>query len=136
MDLAQLDINRVADAGLECQVRHPITDAPLDIWITLMGADSQAYRTAMLERVRDLQRARPVDGDVPERSAAQIEEDAVVVCARCTRGWRGVQIDGVDFPHSPENAEALYRRFAWLRYQVNEFIEERDRFLPGSATPS
>lgn len=135
IDLCELDINRVADAGIECELHHPVTGTALGVWVTVMGADSLAYRTVMIERAREFQRRAKADPDA-ERTPDQIEEDTSIVCARCTRGWRGVRLDGQDLPWSHDNAVMLFRRFVWMRQQINEFIEERHRFLPGSATLS
>jgi hypothetical protein len=131
-DLASLDTSAGAEAGFELQLLHPATRAPLPLYIRLLGMDGETYR----RRQSDLERRR-VEG--MQRRAqqrigmAEIENDTIELLAAVTAGWRGdFVLDGTPLPYTEHNAQQLYRRFAWIREQVDQAVGNRANFLPRS----
>lgn len=129
--LAELDTCKGADAGFECQINHPTTGAPIALWITVLGTDSETYRRTLNAQTRRMQeRARKTRRpSTPE----EIDEDALQLLAAVTTGWRAeLELDkGVPFPaFSKAAAVDLYRRFRWIREQVDQAVGDRANFLP------
>ena len=64
---------------------------------------------------------------------AEIENDTIELLAAVTAGWRGdFVLDGTPLPYTEHNAQQLYRRFAWIREQVDQAVGNRANFLPRS----
>ncbi|MBM2293743.1 hypothetical protein JQX09_17580 [Sulfitobacter pseudonitzschiae] len=129
MDLNQLDMAEYAAAGAVLEVRHPATDEILmgddkkPMTITLLGADSPAFKRA----VQDIQAANQKRKNV---SPAEQERNTVNALARATVGWSDNWTwDGQPFPYSPENCRRLYSERPWTRTQVDEFIADRANFF-------
>lgn len=133
LDLSTLDTSAGAERGFELQLQHPVTHAPLPMWITLRGQDGPTWR----DRQRDLQRARLDAAQRTDRMVTQddIEDDTISLLAGVTVGWRGeFTLDGAELPFSEAAAAALYRRFLWIREQVAAAGAKRANFLHGSAS--
>lgn len=132
-----LDLNTlgVAAAGFELQLTHPRTGAPLEIFITVLGADSAAYKERLLEHQRramaDFQKTRKF-----ARTPEQLDADAIELLAAATQAWRNVVVDGKPLTCSEAAARTLYAdpRFPWIREQVDAAIGDRANFLPRSVS--
>ena len=133
MDIASLTV--VDDDGAILHLRHPATGAPLfdgdePVTITLAGKDSQRYRTA--QRIisnRNIRQGRKI---VP--TVESFEADAVEILVACTVAWSGIEVDGKAVMPTAENARKVYSdpRCAWLREQVDAFIDDRANFSKAS----
>lgn len=136
MDLAELDTRKGAEEGFELQLHRPQDGQPVPIWITVMGADSESYQNAM----HTLQRRRADKFTRNKKfvvTPEDVEEDALELLACATSTWRAeVTLDGKPFPaFSKAAARDLYRRFRWIREQVDAAMGDRANFLPRSVTP-
>jgi hypothetical protein len=135
LDLDALDTKKGAEAGFEVQIMHPQTNAALPIWITVLGTDSDQYQTLMQK-----QQQRRADKMVRGRrlqlpASDEVEEDNLDLLAAVTKNWRtDCDLDGKPFPEfSSAAARSLYKRFRWMREQVESAIGDRANFLPKSA---
>src|SRR5512135_3668091 len=127
-DLKNLDTSEAAETGAVLEVLHPTENTPLGIRITLAGADSDIYRKFMYKATnKRVQRLKPGQG-VPFTAEEQ-EENGLDLLATCTLAWEGVVVDGEEIPCNKENAKELYRRFPWLKEQVDQFVGDRANFL-------
>lgn len=122
IDLATLDTAARCDQGAELELRHPVTGAPLGIFLTLAGVDSRVHRQALAYLAEQRMQRRAVTPD-------DVRGEDVEIAARCTLAWRRVYLDGKGLPHSLENARALYARFPWVREQAVVFISDRGNYL-------
>lgn len=133
MDLATLDTRKGAELGFSVELLHPKTGAPTGARVTVRGADSDIYE----EKFRELQRQR-LGTLARQRSARldpdQIEADSIVLLAAVTAGWDGIEENGAAVQFNEAAAQALYRRFPWIREQVDAAVHERGNFLPPGAT--
>jgi hypothetical protein len=128
IDLGSLDTCEASEMGAVLEVMHPTDNTPLGIKITLAGADSDVYRKTVNKSVnKRVQRMKP--GQSLPFTAEEQEENGLALLAACTLAWDGVVVDGEALPCSKENAKELYRRFPWLREQVDMFIGDRSNFL-------
>ncbi len=127
-DLSNLDTGAAAEMGAVLEVLHPIDNTPLGLKITLAGADSDIYRQFVNKTGnKRMQRMKP--GQFRPPSAEEQEESGLSLLAACTLSWEGVVVDGQELPCSKDNAKTLYRRFPWIREQVDQFIGDRANFL-------
>ncbi|NJB67496.1 hypothetical protein GGQ74_001136 [Desulfobaculum xiamenense] len=125
LDLASLDTAARAEEGAVLQLRHPATEEPLGVYVTLAGADSGICRKAQMAIGRKRIRRMKTGAVSPEEA----EEEALELLSRCTLGWEGVTVDAQVLDFSRENAVALYRRFPWIREQVDRFIGDRANYI-------
>jgi hypothetical protein len=135
LDLVALDTKKVADAGIEVQLMHPQTHASLPIWITVLGTDSDQYQ-ALAQKQQQRRSDKMVRGRTWRLPPAdEVEEDNLDLLAAVTKNWRtDCDLDGKPFPEfSTAAARALYKRFRWMREQVEQAIGDRSNFLPKSA---
>jgi hypothetical protein len=137
LDLSRLDVRKGADAGFELQLTHPVSGAPLPIFVTILGADSDEYQGALREQQRKYTE-RMARGKRAPVTQDEMEEQSLVLLARITRSWRTVgevALDSKPFPaFSSAEARRLYERFPWIREQIDRAMGDRANFLPGSAT--
>ena len=127
-DLTNLDTSETAETGAVLEVLHPTENTPLGIKITLAGADSDLYRKTVNKNInKRVQRIKP--GQSMPFTAEEQEESGLNLLATCTLAWEGVVVDGAEIPCNKENAKELYRRFPWIREQVDVFVGDRANFL-------
>lgn len=114
IDLATLDTSNAQEEGIDVTILHPKTDEPLGITIRIAGVDSDRAKRARREildrRIRKRKRSF---------TAKEIEEDELQQLAAQTISWSGVIIDGREVPLSADNAIALYKRFPFIKRQVD-----------------
>ena len=136
MDLDTLDTRSRANAGIDVILKHPETGEPLDIVITVLGRDSDAYADKVLEQERALMQRVSKKGRSVMPSPEQIRDDANALLAAVTVGWSGVVMGGEAIAFSPAAAENLYRQrhLSWIREQVDEAVHNRALFLPRSVS--
>jgi len=138
LDLASLDTVAACDAGAELELRHPTTDAPLDIWISILGRDSQAFkeytRQSINTRLRKeaMSRKRGRDPEVATVEAA--EEDSTAALVACSTGWRTgdartLLFKGEELAFTAQNALLVYNALPWIKRQVDEGIGDLANFL-------
>ena len=128
MDLANLDMTVMADAGATMTVMHPATGEPLqhngeDVTITILGQDSTKFR----EEVQ--RRAKAQLGKRGKPDFDKIAADSADLLAACTTSWEGITENGQLVECSRENAKRIYEKYGWLRQQVDEFISDRANFF-------
>ena len=138
LDLASLDTVAACDAGAEIELLHPTTDAPLGIFISVLGRESRVFkdytRQSINTRLRKeaVNRKRGRDPEVATVEAA--EEDSTAALVACTQGWRTGDVKtllfkGQDLPFSPPNALLVYNALPWIKRQVDEGIGDLANFL-------
>lgn len=134
LDLSALDVRKGADAGFELQLQHPQSAAPLPIWITVLGADSDVYQSALREQSRK-RTDRLARGRRAPVTPEEVEAAALDLLSGITIGWRAeCTLDGQPFPaFSQSEARKLYARFPWVREQVDVAMGDRANFFPRPA---
>jgi hypothetical protein len=127
VELTQFDTRESAERGFEMQLINPRTGEKIEAWITVRGADSNAYR----ERQRVQQKERIERAARVQRVAVtpeELEESALELLAAATVGWRGINLDGEALGFSFDAAVKLYRRFRWIAELVDRAINDRGNF--------
>lgn len=153
-DLASLDTGKASDDGAEVELTHPISGAPLGMFINVLGKHSQVFRDHLKERTNArlrkdaLARRRGKDPETP--TAEQAEAEAVELLTLCTLGWRTetyeldankkkvvksneptLLLNGEQLTFNANNATMLYDSMIWVREQVDAFIGDLENFIKG-----
>lgn len=119
-DLAQLDSRAFAEKGVEVDILHRETGEKTGIKIRVQGADSMAYKNAMLESARKINK---------EGSAEDSCMIGAEITAKITLGWSGLAVDGKEIEFNQEAAIDMYYRFDWVANQVLAAVNDSKRFL-------
>lgn len=125
VDLTSLDVIAAADDGAVLELLHPVSGQTLGVQIRLIGADSENYRKAMRSAAAKRVNSRSRTALSPE----ELDREALNILAQATLGWEGVVIDGETVSFSRDQAVGLYKRFPWIREQVEAFVNDRGNFL-------
>ena len=126
MDLKDLDVVAAANRGADVELVHPITREPLGSTITILGRDSDEYRAAVAEQARKRAQSRN-KGAI---SFTEVDDGALDILAACTTGWSGIVENGEPVQFSPAEARRIYKKYPWIREQVDEALADRSLFLP------
>jgi hypothetical protein len=127
LDLSNLDVVASASKGAVLEVLHPTLYTKLGIKITLVGADSDRFKNYR----RDIQNKRLQETSAMALNLDELEDQNLTLLATCTIGWDTMPVDGVDLPFTIDNAKKVYKRFPWLKEQVDNFIGTRANFIRG-----
>lgn len=134
MDLKGLDTTKLADEGVSLTLKHPATGADLKdgdqpVQITVVGQDSKRYRDAQAKTSEKRLSSVLARGRRAKLSAAEVETDSLDLLVTCTIGFKNISLDKKPLECTPDNVRKLYTQFAWIREQVDEFINDRSNFL-------
>lgn len=127
MDLNSLNLTENAEKGVELTLRHPVTDEPLDIVLTVAGSDSKRYKRAS-HRVQN----RVMGRGRNKITAEKLEANGLEVLSECVINWKNVE-DSELFDKkpqcTPENIQKFFTRHQWAKEQVDAFVADRANFL-------
>ena len=126
-DLSSLDVVKSSNEGAEFELVHPVTGKGLGIFISVLGNDSDTYRHAV--EVRAQRTLRKSKKQRQQISLEEAENQAIEILAACTIGWTGLVENGKEIPFSESNARALYKKYPWMKDQVDAAIGDRALFL-------
>lgn len=142
VDLATLDTVKGSNHGFELAIVHPGTRAPLGIYITVLGRDSDDFRRVSTEHSRRRVAKAAKSGGRVQLTTEELDQDGMDLLASCTRAWRSedeignaetskevVLIDGEELACSKANALKLYAAMPWIKEQVDEAMADRGNFI-------
>jgi hypothetical protein len=138
-DLSAFDTVSGSSRGAEVQLTDLKTGAPMDVFIKVLGTDSEEWRAVDNEwRNRRLkiafkaQRSAVRDADIltAEQSIAQ----GIRMLTAVTVGWRTgdtqtISYRGEELACNPINVERIYTELPAVRQQVDEFIGDIANFI-------
>jgi hypothetical protein len=127
MELTTANMATISDEGAELTIRDPLR-ALTDWVITCRGKDSDAYRKRMEAGRKRLSNKK----GTPDYD--QISATATDSLAACVIGWRGITVNGAEWPCTPENIREVLTNpeYAWVAEQIDEFIADRANFYKGA----
>lgn len=150
VDIADLNTTTASDKGAEVELLHPITQAPLGLFVTVLGKHSQIFRDHIREKVNTRIRAESMASkrgkQAPLSTAEEVERDAIELIVLCTTGWRSQSRDakgnfvegtaspnwtlgGEELPFTVQNAIRVYTDILWIREQVDNAIGDLENFI-------
>jgi len=127
MDFKQLATAESHGEGAECNILDPITGESTDVFITIMGADSAAWRAQKKKQTNAVIAARS-SGKHGELDFDKMDVDALVAA---TIGWRGIVSDGEEYKFTKANAKKLYENAPSVVSQLLEFLSNGANFTGG-----
>lgn len=130
LDLSGLDaaIKR-QDEGLDVEIKGLDGKTPLGLTIRVAGPDSQRAQQAQEALADEMLAKEDVSAKVSAREAT---ERGIRYLARVTIDWEpAVKVDGEELSCSAKNAEKLYRKYRFIRDQVDRAAGNRSRFTEG-----
>lgn len=142
-DLDSLDTGAACDKGAEIELKHPTTNEPLGLFVTILGKDSQVFREHVKQdvnaRIRREALASKRGKDVAPPTAEEAEDKATELLVICTLAWRQRNEDGSfkdtitykgeELSFNVPNAKTVYTNLLWFRRQVDEAIGDLENFI-------
>lgn len=147
-DLGQLDTAAASDKGARIPIVHPTTKEPVGIFVKVLGKHSEIFRELVRERAnkRIAEESMAVRRGKPSapRTAEQVEQEALEMLVACTTGWetelknaKGEVVETVPtirlgedrLTWSVATGLEVYRKFIWLRQQVDDGIGDLENFI-------
>lgn len=150
IDLAKLNAAEASEATFDLELRHPVTEEPTGLFISLVGLHSAEVRRVKDAQVNDiLRRNFEAQRKAKDAKAPTVEEGqkrTSKLLASATVGWftkepgkrgepdkvtQGLPFDGTRIEFSKAEAERIYDHpgFEWLRAQVDEAVGDLANFM-------
>jgi len=131
VNLDALDTVRAGELGYELELKAPDGRA-LPGRIRIRGYDSETYQ-ALLDEQQRKRLARMAMSRTP--AVEEMNAESLEAAASLVLGWTVLfDLEGKPFEYSSANAVTLFRRFPWIREQVERAAGVRANFLPGPST--
>ena len=140
VDLATLDSVGACNQGSEIELKHPVTNAPLGVFVGILGKDSDAFRDHVRFSVNEdfrraqlaKKRGKPEEAQTMEKNEAR----GVELLIACTTGWRTgkeptLKIGSEQLQFNVANAKRVYENYPWIKAQVDEGIVDLENFMKG-----
>lgn len=126
LDLGDIQENLMGVATL--QVRHPITGKLTGATITLYGPDSQESQE-LDAKLSDKRLQRIQQRGVQKISSSELNEMQLEKLVGLTKEIKNFFVKGEVYESTKTNIFNLYHGNAWLREQVQDFLEDRRNFF-------
>ena len=132
IDLTVIDTVKGSNEGFDIKIYHPGTMVDLGIIINVLGKDSDEFqkisRAQSKKRMSKMNRGGfRVQNMIPPPE--EIEADGLELLAKCTKSWSGVVINNKELEFSYDNALLVYKRFPWIKEQVDVAVGDRANFI-------
>lgn len=128
MDLNKLDLTKAANAGAWYALKHPVTSEELPMKIKVLGKDSEKFIQLSEEFRRSSLDDLKANKTTEQRMASASEYGDKLLVA-CTLEWQGIELDGKKLDCTPENVKLVYKRFNWIKDQIDTAIADRANFI-------
>jgi len=143
IDLGDIDTVKGSNEGFDVELYHPATNADTGIIITVLGKDSDAFQKTnkqqQKKRMDRLSKNGFRGGKVAPPSQEEMDADSLELLASCTVGWKTIidessgsetiLLDGEELSFSLVNAKKVYKRFPWIKEQIDTAIGDRANFI-------
>lgn len=137
IDLASLSTKEACERAYELELRHPVSNEALGVFISVLGSESATFQGHVRRRANEnlskqfRNQRRGKDAEAPTVEVA--EKESIALLAACTTGWRTgdaptVTHGGKALECSEANAKFLYAE-RWIREQVDEAIGDLGNFM-------
>ena len=130
MDLAQFDLQELADKGIDVNLVHPVTDELLEengknVTIKILGMDSGKWQQ-VAKRIRARNANKYRNKEVPP---SETEKNLVEIAAECTLSWTNIEYNDGALKCNKDNALMLYQKRNWIAQQVLNAATDRSNYL-------
>src|SRR3990167_8255994 len=131
--LSKHDTISACDTPAEIEIVDPKTRVPTGEFISIIGKDSKEFREYTRDktntRLRRDAMAQKRGKDPEIRTVEAIEAENIELLVLCTKGWRGIVLDGEELPFTVQNAIKVYKTYPFIYESVNSAIGDLDNFL-------
>lgn len=133
-DLGALDTIEACNKPAEVEIKHPVTGAPTNVFISVLGKDSDAYRS-IVRGMADESLKKQALGKGSDQTLDKLERKNIEALCAVTVGWRtgddpAVTVRGERLAFSGANARKVYSELLPVREQVTEAINNLENFMP------
>lgn len=133
-DLGSLDTIEACNKPAEIEIKHPVTGAPTGVFISVLGKDSDTYRS-IVRGMADETLKRQAMNRSSDDSLEKLERKNIEALVAVTTGWRTdkeptVTLNGDRLDFNPANVRKVYSALLPVREQVTEAINNLENFMP------
>lgn len=133
-DLGSLDTIEACNKPAEIEIKHPVTGALTGVFISVLGKDSDAYRS-IVRAMADEQLKRQAMNKSADASLDKLESKNIEALVAVTTGWRTgddptVTLNGEKLDFNAANVRKVYAALLPVREQVTEAINSLENFMP------
>lgn len=128
MDLNKLDLTKASNEGTWYTLKHPSSNEDLPMKIKIIGKDSDKF----IKLSEDFRRSTLDDmknNKTVEQRIETSKEYGDNLLIACTIEWQGIELDGKKLECTPENVRLVYKRFGWIKEQIDTAIADRANFI-------
>jgi hypothetical protein len=134
-DLGSLDTIEACNKPAEIEIKHPVTGAATDVFISVLGRDSSVYR-GIVRTLANETLAKRAQGKSVDTSLDKIDDKNIEALVAVTTGWRTgdepvVIVKGERLDFSAANARRVYAELLPVRDQVQEAVDNLENFIAG-----
>ena len=133
-DLSALDTKSAAENAHEFELTHLVTGAPLGVFFSVVGDDSQAVRELSIKALHKMQRSKSQAekrGKTFEFTLDEIEAATADSATARVVGWRNVVLNGEALAFNESNARMVFTQYPWIGEQVISESKELGNFVKG-----
>jgi hypothetical protein len=139
VDLADFDTRKACDNAVEIELVHPVTEAGIGVFISILGRESSVFQNALNSKINQSLKLQAVGRGKPTITTVEgNEQEASELLSKCTTAWR-TKLDDVSRPvvffkgeeiaFSTANAKQLYLENKWIRQQVDKAVGDLSLFF-------
>ncbi len=135
------DLLVVGEKTHEFTLKHYVTGQDTKVRIEVYSAESEQAQQ-LQRKLHDDDVARLAAAHAAGRERAEplsyVEREQLIVSVAIARtaSWSGLTENGAPFAFTPQNAQRLYSKAAWIRDAVISESADLGKFLPPPAPPS
>lgn len=134
-DLGSIDTIAACNKPAEIEIRHPVTGAPTGVFISVLGRDSDTYRSRVRAMADEALR-KQATGKASAETLETLEQKNIDALVAATVSWRdgddpALTLNGEKLEFSPANARRVYEALLPVRDQVSEALSDIANFMQG-----
>ena len=127
MEFDKLATTASHEAGAEVNILSPVDGSPTDVFITIKGADSKAWRVQRKRQTNAIIQAKAEDR-LEQMDYEALDVEALVAI---TIDWRNLTKNGKPYKCTKANAKALYEQSPSIVNQLLTFLADSGNFTKG-----
>lgn len=127
MEFDKLATTASHEAGAEVNILSPVDGSPTDVFITIKGADSKAWRVQRKRQTNAIIQAKAEDR-LEQMDYEALDVEALVAI---TIDWRNLTKNGKPYKCTKANAKALYEQSPSIVQQLLTFLADSANFTKG-----
>lgn len=133
-DLSKHNYTEIAEAGYEFELKLPGTGEGTGVFITVRGDQSKTVKAFARKKYAEFklreQQAKRRGKEAEDMTLEEAEELSIESAIVRVIGWKNLTENGKDVVFSKENAERIFKDFAWVKDQVMEEAGQLLNFRP------